>query len=103
MWTHSSLDPDEVSRSLVLTPDQAWRKGDTRRFADYVHSYPHGGWRRDLPESIKDQLFEQQLEYWVELLQNRVPSFRELHREGNACVLSCFITTNETASIALPI
>jgi hypothetical protein len=100
--TGESLDPDDVSRNLGLDPDQAWRKGDTKQFGERVHRYPHGGWKRYLPESFRNQPFEDQLAYWASLLGDHLMVFREIEHQGHDCVLSCFITTDETASIVVP-
>ena len=100
--TGDNLDPDVVSRHLNLEPDRVWRKGDERVVGSKVHSYASGGWKRFMDQTLRGEYLEEQLRYWVSLLTGRRVSLQDFRDRGWNCVLSCFIGTDETASIVLP-
>jgi hypothetical protein len=98
--TGDSLIPPRVSQSLRLEPDQAWQKGEPKAVGDGIHQC--GGWKKFLPEAMRSQPFEEQLGYWAALLGDRVNALDKLTQDGHQCLLSCFVTTDETASIVIP-
>jgi hypothetical protein len=97
--TGEALEPSRVTSSLALEPDQTWRKGESKRIGNDVHEW--SGWKKFLPEAVREQALDVQLAHWADLLEQRIGALNELTGEGHQCVLSCFITTDATASIVI--
>ena len=104
------LDPDVVSEELSLRPWQSWRRrehkkyirkdGSVREF-DSRHSW--GGWKLLIDPEHKEDLLESKLQFWCDLLQDRIEAIDRLKVRGYHCVLDLFITTDATASIIIPV
>ncbi len=102
------LDPEKVSQMLSLEPSQAWRKGQQKSVvlpngSEHVFDShdEYGGWKRSVDSKYKDAFLETQLQYWIEMLQDKTDAITELKSQGMQCILDLFITTGGTATIDL--
>jgi hypothetical protein len=75
--TGVAMDPDQVTSSLRLTPQQVWRRGQKKtlstadgrlRELDSIHD--RSGWKCWLEEPYSKQELCDQLSYWAETLQS---------------------------------
>lgn len=107
IW-HPTLDPDGVTRTLGLTPEVAWRAGDSRKtpkgtplqgvhFEGYWTSDPFSyGWRESTDAQLEDALEE-----LVSFLEPHREFLRELSREG-AVRIWASTYSNRNFAIELP-
>ena len=104
-----SLQPDVVTNELRLTPNQSWKKGEQKHFIrsdgsklifDSYHKW--GGWKVFIPDEIKDEYLEEQLQYWCNTLQEKKSNIEALKSKDLDFALDIFICTDSTASIIIP-
>jgi hypothetical protein len=92
------LEPDEASKLLRMRPNQSWRKGD-RGPSGKKHEW--SGWKKFMPARFESKELDSQLAYWCRALKGRDSAIRRMSTPRNSCVLRCFVTTDETASIVI--
>jgi hypothetical protein len=104
----SDLDPDLISRSLELTPDKVWRKGERKSFtkADgithYFDSYHQwGGWKRFTSQEELTKPLEEQVEAWSDVLIKRKHNLIELQELGYRVIIDCCIVSSESEVVHL--
>jgi hypothetical protein len=102
------LEPDFVTRALGMFPDQAWRRGErptTKTSSGRLIAHPAvaewGGWKRFLPEALKGELLEIQLQHWVETLAANVDRIRELLTTGHTVTIDVYFSASEPKLIEL--
>ena len=99
------LDPTVVSQTLKLRPSQSWKRGAPQSLKgvalDSTHSW--GGWKKFLPPSQKARPLPAQLRYWVRTLRGRERMLAKLAASGHWCTLDCYVGTDATASLILPV
>ena len=99
------LDPTFVSRSLKLRPSQSWRRGEPQsiRGVSLESTASWGGWKKFLPPSQKPRPLPSQLRYWVRTLRGRERALAKLAASGYWCSLDCYVGSDTTASLVLPV
>jgi hypothetical protein len=88
---HLSLDPDEVTAELNLTPDRTHRAGDARvtpKGTPLDGNYSEGYWRAELEVKQDEQLTEF-LERIAKDLSLAKPFLRRLYESGGR--IECFV------------
>ena len=102
------LDPDLVSHSLGLIPDQAWRRGERKSFvkADGTTHYfdshhERGGWKSFTTEKRLHIGLVKQIEYWCDTLKARKQSIRELQELGYKFIIDCCIVSETTEFLSI--
>ena len=107
MILDDDLDPDLVSATLALQPDQAWRRGEQHRSGDpngehlLDSYYKWGGWKKFIAVTEKDASLSEQIAYWVELLLPRREGLKELRALEYYLSLACFITPYEGGAASI--
>jgi hypothetical protein len=94
----TDLNPDLVSARLGLQPDRFWENGDVSK----NHTYKWGGWKKFVPDEIREEYVEDQLLYWATLLESKTKVLRSMSENLELVTLDCFIGLDETASIIVP-
>jgi len=102
------VDPTEVTRGLGMFPDQGWRRGEIPRVLtpdgrviQYPKSCDWGGWKKFMPESLRGESLEAQLEHWVRELDAKGEVLRTFVTRGWSLTLDCFIHSSDVAVIEL--
>lgn len=103
------LEPELVTRSLGVFPDQAWRRGErpiiktpSGRFIPHPMISEWGGWKRFLPENLISEPIECQLAYWVETLEPKAAAIREMIAAGHTIKIDIFFSSSDCQVIELP-
>lgn len=103
------LNPDTVSHELSLTPSKSWSKGEQKQIERsdgsqrvFDSRYEWGGWKLFMDSKLNNDLLEAQLQFWIDLLQDKTEAITRLKSHGLQCLLDVFITTDATASVVLP-
>jgi len=94
----TDLNPDLVSARLGLEPDRYWENGDVSG----NHTYKWGGWKKFVPDEIREEYVEDQLLYWIKLLEPKAEILRSFSENLEVVTFDCFIGLDETASIIIP-
>ena len=84
LW-HPTMDPDEISASLALTPSISWRRGEQRRSSKgevLDGSYDQSYWSGSLSADSNPQGLVDTLELYLLHLENRAKFMREFHHTG---------------------
>ena len=98
--TGDELDPDEVTKSLGLIPNQAWKKNQKRMFpSGNEHIYKWGGWKLFIADEKRELYLEEQLEHWYKLLKTKRKQLCYLANQGYWVRFDCYVSTDATASI----
>ncbi|APR80749.1 Hypothetical protein A7982_06096 [Minicystis rosea] len=63
--------------------------------------YEWGGWKRFIPEHLKDTPLEQQLTFWIESLEERAAGVAQLLALGWSMSVDCYFSTDTTETVAL--
>jgi hypothetical protein len=104
-----SLEPDVVTKELMLTPNQSWTNGEQKQFIrsdgskrafDSYHEW--GGWKKFIPDEVKGEYLEEQLQHWCNTLQEKKTGINALKSTELDFVLDIFICTDSTASVIIP-
>ena len=106
--TGVDMDPDQVTNSIGLTPQQVWRRGQKKtlstadgRLRELDSTHDRSGWKCWLEEPYSKRELCDQLSYWVETLKPYATVLNSLKRSGAAVVLDCFITTSRAFGVAI--
>jgi hypothetical protein len=92
------LEPEVVTRALMLFPDQSWRRGD--RYPTLAQrgvagtAQDMGGWKKFISEDWLHRRLEEQLEFWATFLQGRSSGIDHLSALGYELALDCFVAPN---------
>ena len=98
----ADLEPEVVTSTLGWSPDQAWRRGERKRYTrpdgtervfDSVND--QGGWKRFPADDEGDSSLEDQVGAWLERLRPKGQALRSLHDRGWEIELNCFAATSE--------
>lgn len=98
------VDPDWVTRCLDLEPHRAVGQLEPMVSTDSdapAPLHPTGSWRRYPPPEHATLPLEEQVRYWVELLDSRYEALVELRAADLVPALSCFVDTATVASVVL--
>jgi hypothetical protein len=106
--TGVAVDPDQVTVSLGLAPQQVWRKGQKKTYKladgrvrelDSIHD--RSGWKCWLEEPDSTRELCHQLWHWAKTLEPHARVIDLLKQNGAAVVLDCFITTSGVVGVAI--
>src|ERR1041384_4170502 len=96
------LHPGEVTRSLGMFPNQAWKPGETPqvetpdgRWIPAPKSVKWGGWKKFMPKELHDALLEDQLEHWTIELRSKSQAIAALRQRGWSVSLSCYLSASD--------
>lgn len=98
------VDPEWVTHCLDLEPHRAVGKHEPMAPTDAEASaplHPTGSWRRYPPPELAVLPLEEQVRYWVDLLDSRYEALVKLREADLVPALSCFIDTDTVASVVL--
>ncbi len=103
------VDPQWVTGCLDLEPHRAVGRYEPMASADREGAvapspaplHPTGSWRRYPPPELAARPMEEQVQYWIELLDSRHRGLIELRDAGLVPALSCFVDTDTVASVVL--
>lgn len=102
------LDPGEVTRSLAMFPNQAWKAGEVPqietpegRWIAIPRAAEWGGWKKFMPEECANELLDDQLEYWAAELHSKSHAVAELRARGWSVTLDCYLSTHEVDTTKL--
>jgi hypothetical protein len=103
------LIPEKITEVLKIEPSEVWLKGQQKSYINnegavnkFGDIYEWSGWKCFIPEEEKACLeLHEQLIWWCNQLEGRESAMHELEKKGCSLQISCFISTNSTASIIL--
>jgi hypothetical protein len=72
----TNLDPDDVSHELNMVPDQSWIR-------DEKHEW--GGWKKYISPDLDNAHLEEQLEFWIEMLDTDQENISNLKSKDLLC------------------
>src|SRR5690242_8000825 len=101
--TSEGLRPDEVSERLGLEPSRTWVKTEGHKAPGGPAPFcpARGGWTLFQPEALRDRPWEDQLLYWLELLETRADAIRSVEAlEGNV-TLHCLVASDDAVRLFL--
>jgi hypothetical protein len=101
--TSEGLRPDEVSERLGLEPSRTWVKSEGHQTpGGRTPFYPaRGGWTLFQPEALRDRPWEDQLRYWLELLEARADAIRSLEALEGEVTLHCLVASEDAVRLSL--
>lgn len=106
--TGAAMDPDQVTNSLRLKPQQVWRRGEKKtlstadgRSRELDSTHDRSGWKCWLEEPYSGLELCDQLSHWAETLTPHATVLNSFKRNGAAVVLDCFITTSRAVGVAI--
>jgi hypothetical protein len=90
VFCDGNVDPELVSRLLVLSPSESYKAGDEISLG-YMSSRiaPVGLWRMPLPGADPSVAVEQQIERWLVLLTPKATALSELRQRGYRPYVDC--------------
>src|SRR5579883_205296 len=95
------LDPNIVTASLGVFPDQAFKRGeasfardasgkiDGSRPSGYTHS--KGSWQKNAEQSLLKRFVSDHLDYWCRFLESHEKDFRQFLTNGFTIHISFYI------------
>ena len=96
------LEPEKVTSALGWSPNQAWRRGEHKRFTrrdgivrtfDSIHEW--GGWKLFSSDEECELSLDKQFDAWMARLQTKNQELRSLHDLGWQIKLDFFVATSE--------
>jgi hypothetical protein len=73
-----ALDPDEVTRTLGVSPTWAFRKGDEFRSQGRVRLRPWGVWAVSSEQRVDSPKLEDHIRYLLQLFEGKTESVRQI-------------------------
>lgn len=87
--TGFDCEPEEITKILMIEPDETWLQGQTVRSGSRV-TYKSNGWRVGSPQDGKQSSFTEQLSALKQHLLPALENFRNLPK-GTQRELSCIV------------
>lgn len=90
VFCRPDVDPDFVTATLDLQPTFVQKIGEPLRYPNGVGGPSEiGTWKLKLPGAVEDDLVEEQVERWIDILNPRASRLSELVKLGYAPYLDC--------------